>query len=993
MSDESILFSCQYDGSNLVPVSSQNFDSQSTHVKTVVQAWLDSYSQELIAPVNSAVSDIKESAKNFVYAVKMTGDLVSTLKDKYDRQLVLDGQCFSSALTPARDSAVEMAKDLGGVLVEQLADKAIELIVAAIPIPGSIIVAETVNKVAGAYVGIIAKKLYDDSKLEALFGDLGGELYDSYIAIERVINDPSVPSREVYTLVQGKEAVWYRETCLIFDGVAIYPTAIRRGVFVSIMTQQQKQIVVTKYNNQAVAMSQQIVPDIVADYATLGAAGIVNFEDKSLLILYKIVSPYIYHETTFDLNSWLAVARLNPSGDIEKTKILATGTLTYSLDGIPIDGSIVDFGTVGGGVGVNAFCYYRTSYDRAVMFGRAIADDYILQSFSPTTLELSGESISRDWGDARNPHCYASYGCGTVLPDVFSCSGLSSSSTRITLADQSEVSVEYNAPYRLIHIKTPVMSAVSPFQKIPVIMPGSSSSPFATVRPSDFSLPTDSGNALICLDPTFNSRLQLTSNPNSMTFITGFGKTSQLDFSAFTGENQADMISRVTSIPYNDYLPQDFFNGLVPIEVLYGHTQQRRRQVNFLLSRRDLNNSSVNSTSLVNNTDFLNDAYTLLQLPNNQTLVFMPISEDELIQVIQNYYFINMSNNSASNVSNSSVVLNNFNTSDGMSSSSTDSLALSVIISSVVVGSVFLAVVGTLIFYRNSIMHYLKMHLNSKSRANTHYRPESGSSVLQESWITGSTHFIPRASTLSAVIAMGEAKYLFQKQVAPSNDGEWSCQFLSGDEMHCMELHSAKQRIVSRLNATPWSDIQGDNYYHCESFEKDGIPTRQCMGENTEMVELDIANRHVSVQQLSVAYQFGSSALMGAAFTAVPEAIGDTLHLSGLLSEENAVYVKHSINAGLIVATGSWLSVVVSIATTTILQQLGCSESKARMAGNTVAFIMNLIKDLTPIGVASGVANYAGARLGLWGEKKAARVFSGQLFEQVRDVLDEAYVI
>jgi hypothetical protein len=207
------------------------------------------------------------------------------------------------------------------------------------------------------------------------------------------------------------------------------------------------------------------------------------------------------------------------------------------------------------------------------------------------------------------------------------------------------------------------------------------------------------------------------------------------------------------------------------------------------------------------------------------------------------------------------------------------------------------------------------------------------------------------------------------------SDPFWSCRSVSSDQLHCTNLDNTKQRIVSRLNSTPWSDIQGDEYYHCESYEKDGIPVRQCLGEKTEMVELEMANSHVQIEP-SISYQLGSSALMGAAFAAIPEIVGDSLYLSGWFSERNANYVKQATNIGLILWTGSWMSVLVSISTAAVLQQLGYSESTARMVGSTAAFLMNIINQLTLLNVAAVAANYAGARVGLWAEKLVVNQFS-----------------
>jgi len=122
----------------------------------------------------------------------------------------------------------------------------------------------------------------------------------------------------------------------------------------------------------------------------------------------------------------------------------------------------------------------------------------------------------------------------------------------------------------------------------------------------------------------------------------------------------------------------------------------------------------------------------------------------------------------------------------------------------------------------------------------------------------------------------------------------------------------------------------------------------------------------------------GVSALSGAAFAALPEALGDALHLSGMVSERNAYHVKMATNAALVFATGSWLPVGVSWLTSAGLKYMGCSESKARVGGNAVGFLVNTGRALTPTGIAAVAVNYTAGRLGLWAEKSMMkRFFSG----------------
>jgi hypothetical protein len=117
----------------------------------------------------------------------------------------------------------------------------------------------------------------------------------------------------------------------------------------------------------------------------------------------------------------------------------------------------------------------------------------------------------------------------------------------------------------------------------------------------------------------------------------------------------------------------------------------------------------------------------------------------------------------------------------------------------------------------------------------------------------------------------------------------------------------------------------------------------------------------------------GTSVMTGMMFAALPEAIGDTLQFSGLVSEKNAFHIKLATNAALVFGTGSWMATGASYLTTTTLQYAGVTESKARIGGNAAAFLVNMGISVTPTKVAATAVNYAAGRLGLWAEKGLMR--------------------
>jgi len=127
------------------------------------------------------------------------------------------------------------------------------------------------------------------------------------------------------------------------------------------------------------------------------------------------------------------------------------------------------------------------------------------------------------------------------------------------------------------------------------------------------------------------------------------------------------------------------------------------------------------------------------------------------------------------------------------------------------------------------------------------------------------------------------------------------------------------------------------------------------------------------ISQLSMLSDLGTSIVIGATLAALPEALGDSLHLSGLISERNAFHIKIATNAALVFATGSWAATGAAYLTTKTLQYAGVSESKARIGGNTAAFLVNTGLSLTTTKAAAVAVNYLAGRAGLWAEKGLMR--------------------
>ena len=119
----------------------------------------------------------------------------------------------------------------------------------------------------------------------------------------------------------------------------------------------------------------------------------------------------------------------------------------------------------------------------------------------------------------------------------------------------------------------------------------------------------------------------------------------------------------------------------------------------------------------------------------------------------------------------------------------------------------------------------------------------------------------------------------------------------------------------------------------------------------------------------------GASALTGFVYAALPEAVGDILVSTGRISPANIQKVKMAMNTALVYATGSWMGAGAALLTSKGLQYVGVSEDKARIGGNTVGFLVNAGRNLSPTIAVATAANFAAGRIGLWAEKKIAQKF------------------
>lgn len=199
-------------------------------------------------------------------------------------------------------------------------------------------------------------------------------------------------------------------------------------------------------------------------------------------------------------------------------------------------------------------------------------------------------------------------------------------------------------------------------------------------------------------------------------------------------------------------------------------------------------------------------------------------------------------------------------------------------------------------------------------------------------------------------------------------EGAWEC-VKKGQQLECSNVDNSTVRVVNRLdNSMPWSEIGGDNYQHCEITHEGATETvKHCVGEQTEYVEYA---KHAAVEP-SWSSAVGYGALSGAGMAAIPEAIGDGLVLSGYCSARTAGYVKKTMTTGAALAMGGWVSATANRGTVFLAKRAGFSDQHASIAGNTAGFFVTVVRNASPVGLASVAASYAGGWAGMWLEKKA----------------------
>lgn len=227
---------------------------------------------------------------------------------------------------------------------------------------------------------------------------------------------------------------------------------------------------------------------------------------------------------------------------------------------------------------------------------------------------------------------------------------------------------------------------------------------------------------------------------------------------------------------------------------------------------------------------------------------------------------------------------------------------------------------------------------------------------------------------------LGPRRWLEAEHLAPKIDFK-DCLESADGRMMCrpeVEPEVSSQFLIRYVSKYPshstqsWAEIGADSYPRCQTFPTGAIK-KICRGEKTEYIEKYISLESETPDPIRTTLTtLGTAALRSAYYTALSEAVGDSLYLTGLLSKTNAERVKEASQLMLVYLSGSILSLGASWTVSRLLQKTGMSKQKAQYTGQAIAIGINAGVDLfTPTGLALTAVSMTASRFGFWAEKKA----------------------
>ena len=220
---------------------------------------------------------------------------------------------------------------------------------------------------------------------------------------------------------------------------------------------------------------------------------------------------------------------------------------------------------------------------------------------------------------------------------------------------------------------------------------------------------------------------------------------------------------------------------------------------------------------------------------------------------------------------------------------------------------------------------------------------------------------------------------IFLVDAAPDNLDNvlstWPYKILLSDEREYYNPQNPHHRILARKLTGSWSDVS-TAINSCEIIH--GVKT--CVGDEIEIIDYRPVKQTPSIATTMDVLTY--AAINGAVSAALPEAIGDLLHLYAGFSQKDTQAAKkyvHIMMMVLFIGSMKDLGMAIAIpllawAITNILIKAGLPESNAYKAGHVMGFFARTGRHLTtPLGVASVATHLVAAEAALFVERECIK--------------------
>ena len=930
--------------------------------------WLTDYKNSFLDTIRSAPDDIKNFLNDIQVLVRFGPEFLSALRDEYNRQLELirNADCVSDdAYATQRENANEAGAKIGRVLVE----KAISLIFDGFEyLAIRRLKLFTTKKQwdsfqnnidpARNFVEVIISRALDAAGLYDWLGEtfIGQWSYEHIVALERAVDELTgqQPPKEVYgengNALEAGNSDFCKSTGS-FHALDIFPTQERFGSFFILSA---KRVVIDNaargltfivhfdaYGNQT---SSFPLPTMNNNTEHSSYNGISRSSDG--FHVYYEVNEFSQRLTRFnadgtsyrisDFRTYLNIAKLDINGYFVSAKTVGQSWNSYDRN-MPASPIAITFSnSIENGV----FCYYQlirlltesgSLYSVRQFFARSIdlktlsVGDIIGQHEELESLPLTENLLTQ----CQNFPYYKGY-YSLSDPSLGKNSFPYGNATRpnyspaFFLADGTQVYIlTRSTPTSKCAFTLPKTS--TNHSETTNLLITNADDPYFSTNTGSINIPAGQSTMGVILADAQQHIINVPKTDNSVLVINGFGDQDRLTGELFSGQTPFSL----RPVSYDDYFPEDFLSG--------------RAHASFTgIARRSLS---------ANITTFSNTSYPVMYFSNNQTIVLAGTSAPVFLEALNNNQVI--SNGSSENATTTTTVTSTMTTTSSTAAALTTTP-------------------------------------NNSNTTNSTNAP--GASPESSSGIDKNLIIIPVAAVggtlFASLIFMAVRRCLRSKRIhlAPNvenNQGNFQLQQqrMQISMMFIMLLPALLLGFVDAAYAELGSKNIDDEHF-CKSNNSSDcniIKVKDSTAVNHD-VRSSISVNHASNKnkEMSLASNVTSSMINGAFFTAIPEAIGDTLYLSGAMSKQASQTTKATINLLMMLMLGSWAAMLFGQATKYSLKAIGYSEALSSSAGNAVNLFCNIANNLTPTGFISTVANYFGGRLGFWAEKAVVQQFCSE---------------